>query len=422
MMKNIEPRSKIKAKIKIPGSKSITHRALITAALAKGDSTLTAFLDCEDTRYTLQALREIGADISIQGGSVSVSGTGGGFSPIRGEKEIFLGNSGSSYRLLLSVAALGRGNYFFTGNPRMHSRPIGDLVRALNNLGVKASCVEKEGYPPVLIEAEGIPGGMVKIPGSVSSQYISSILIAGPYADKAVEIEVTGKLVSRPYVDLTLDVMRAFGIDVEHDEYRYFRLPADKTYQPRSFVIEGDVSAASYFWGAAAVAGGTVITDNIYPFSTGQGDIAFLDILEEMGCNIRKEDDSVTVTGGKLSGIEVDMGAMPDIVPTLAAIALFAEGKTIIRNVPHLRYKESDRIADTALELKKIGGRVEEFGDGLIIYGGEKLRGAEIDPHNDHRLAMSFAVVGLKVPGIGIKDETCVDKSFPAFWELWAEL
>ena len=421
-MKKIEPRSHINAKVSIPGSKSISHRALIAAALAKGESRLEAFLDCEDTQYTLKTLRELGVEISAKGESVSVLGTGGEFSPIHRKKEVFLGNSGTSYRLLLSVAALGRGDYLFTGSPRMNSRPIGDLVMALNNLGVKASCVEKEGFPPVYIEARGIRGGRVKIPGTVSSQYLSSILLAGPYAEESVEIEVMGKLVSRPYVDLTIDVMSAFGIDVKHDEYHYFRLPEGEKYQSRGFTIEGDVSAASYFWAAAAVTGGTVITDNIHPYSTRQGDIAFLDILEDMGCKIQRGDNGVTVRGGGLSGVEADMGAMPDMVPTLAAVALFAEGKTIIKNVPHLHYKESDRISDTALELKKLGGKIEELEDGLMIHGGGKLTGAEVDPHKDHRLAMCFAVAGLKIPGIRIKEERCVDKSFPTFWELWAKL
>ena len=418
-MKEIRPRSHIDATVRIIGSKSVTHRALITAGLAKGESMLKEFLACEDTLYTVSALRELGIPISIEGESTAVSGTGGEFSPPAGRKEIFLGNSGTSYRLLLSIIALSRGEYIITGTTRMHARPVGDLVRALNGLGVEASCIEKNDFPPVYIKAKGIPGGRVDIPGDKSSQYLSSLLLCGPYAEKGVEIEVAGRLVSRPYVDVTIDVMKMFGIPVERDGYRYFRISGGQKYQPCLFKIDGDVSSASYFWAAAAVTGGSITTKNIHPDTTRQGDIALLDILEEMGCHVDRETDRVVVQGGVLSGIEVDMGAMPDMVPTLASIALFARGKTAIRNVSHLRHKESDRLRAIALEWGRMGGRVKELDDGIIVYGGERLSGAVIDPHNDHRLAMSAAVVGLRVSGVRIKNENCVNKSFPRFWELW---
>lgn len=418
-MIDIKPRSHINATVRIMGSKSVTHRALITAGLAKGESMLKEFLACEDTLYTVSALRELGVQISIEGESTAVSGTGGEFFPPAGRKEIFLGNSGTSYRLLLSIIALTRGEYILTGTPRMHARPVGDLVKALNRLGVEASCIERNGFPPVYIKAKGIHGGRVDIPGDKSSQYLSSLLLCAPYAEKDVEIEVTGRLVSRPYVDVTIDVMKMFGVPVNRDGYRYFRISGGQKYQPCLFKIDGDVSSASYFWAAAAVTGGSITTKNIHPDTTRQGDIALLDIIEEMGCHVERETDRVVVQGGELSGIEVDMGAMPDMVPTLAAIALFAGGKTAIRNVPHLRHKESDRLRAIALEWGRLGGRVEELDDGIIIYGGESLSGAVIDPHDDHRLAMSAAVVGLRVPGVRIKNENCVNKSFPRFWELW---
>ncbi len=421
-MKEIHPRPSIDASVRIPGSKSVTHRALITAGLADGESLLKEFLPCEDTLFTLSALKELGVQISIEGENTIVSGTGGKFPFVPGRKEIFLGNSGTSYRLLLSTVALARGDYILTGTPRMQERPIGDLVRALNNLGVEASCIEQDNFPPVLIRAKGIHGGRVEIPGELSSQYVSSILLSGPYAEKEVEIEITGRLVSRPYVDVTLDVMKMFGVQVNRDGYRCFRISAGQRYHPCQFIIEGDVSAASYFWGAAAVTGGTLTTENIHPHTTRQGDVLLLDILEEMGCRIERETERVVVQGGELSGIEVDMGAMPDMVPTLAAIALFAKGKTAIRNVSHLRLKESDRLGAVALEWGRLGGRVEELEDGIIIHGGERLSGKVMDPHNDHRLAMSLAIVGLRVPGIKIKNEQCVNKSFPRFWELWGGL
>jgi 3-phosphoshikimate 1-carboxyvinyltransferase len=333
-----------------------------------------------------------------------------------------MGNSGTSYRLLLTTAALAQGEILLSGSPRMQERPIGSLVKALNQLGVDASCIEQKDLPPVLIRAKGISGGRVEIEGTQSSQYVSSLLLSAPYADKDVEIRVTGNLVSKPYVDITLDVMKTFGISVVRDGYVYFKVPSGQRYQACRFQTDGDVSSASYFWAAAAVTGGTMITKNIHPHTTRQGDLGLLDILERMGCYVERRHDSVLVQGGVLSGIDVDMGAMPDMVPTLAAIAPFANGKTGIRNIAHLRHKESDRLHAIASEWNKLGSRIEEMDDGIIIPGGERLSGTTVDPHNDHRLAMSLAVIGLRVQGISVKNETCVTKSFPQFWDLWGKL
>lgn len=422
-MKQIKPRSSIDATVRIPGSKSITHRALIAAGLADGESSLRDPLACEDTSYTVNALRELGVEITIDGENASVSGTGGKFQTAVGIRDIFLGNSGTSYRLLLSTFALARGDFILTGTPRMRERPLTGLVRALNKLGVEASCIERDGFPPVFLRGRGtLAGGKVEIKGNQSSQYVSSLLLAGPYAQKDIEIVIMGGLVSRPYVDLTIDVMKGFGIQVDRDGDRYFRIPSGRRYEACQFTIEGDVSSASYFWAAAAVTGGTIVTENIHPHITHQGDIVFLDLLQEMGCLVERGTDQVVVQGKALSGIEADLGAMPDMVPTLAAIALFAEGKTSIRNVSHLRYKESDRLRSVALEWNRLGGRVEELADGLIIHGGSPLSGAIVDPHDDHRLAMSLSVVGLKIPGITVREEGCVQKSFPQFWELWERI
>ncbi len=421
-MKKIIPKNNIKSIVTIPGSKSITHRALIAAGLADGKSRLKSFLSCEDTIYTASTLQSLGVDIELYNDAAVVNGNGGIFKPASRRQEINLGNSGTSYRLLLSVAALADGQYVFTGSERMKERPIAYLVEALKGLGVDAVYMEKEGYPPVLINASGIKGGRVKIPGDISSQYISSLLLSAPYAKSELTIEIEGELVSRPYVDLTLDVMDAFGVSVGHENYQVFHVPKGQIYRAGEFVVDGDASSASYFWGAAAITGGRVRTENIHPFKNRQGDIRLLNILEEMGCRIESGNNFVTVSGSSLKGINADMGSIPDMVPTLAVIALFAEGKTVITNVSHLRHKESDRITDTANELRRIGGRVDEQEDGLIIYGGGKLTGAEIDPHNDHRLAMSFAMAGLKIPGIIIKNERCVSKSFPTFWDLWETL
>lgn len=421
-MKAIRIRSSINETATIPGSKSITHRALIAAALADGESLLKGSLSCEDTLYTVNGLRELGARIVANENNMKVIGTGGRFEHASGIRSIYLGNSGTSYRLLLSTVSLAKGRYILNCTPRMQQRPVGELVKALNKLGAKATCTAKEEFPPVYINTKGIRGGRVELRGEQSSQFVSSLLLAAPYAEKDTEIQISGALISRPYVDITIDVMRRFGIQVHREGYRSFKIPGGQRYASCNISIEGDVSNASYFWAAAAVTGGTVTTRNINPYNTRQGDIAFLDILEQMGSRVEREKDQVTIHGGALSGIEVDMNEMPDMVPTLAAVALFARGKTVVRNVQHLRHKESDRLSSIVLEWSRLGGKVEELPDGLIIHGGQPLSGIPVDPHDDHRMAMSLAVVGLKVPGVVIANEGCVKKSFPQFWQLWDKL
>jgi 3-phosphoshikimate 1-carboxyvinyltransferase len=421
-MEPIQIRSPVNATVKMPGSTSITHRALIAAGLARGVSRLKNVLICEDSRYTVNGLRELGIQITLKGDDAQILGAGGRFSNFDRTKEIFLGNSGTSFRLLLSTVALSRGEYILSGTPRMQKRPIGGLVSALSRMGVEASCPEKKGYPPVRIQSRGIAGGKVTIPGNQSSQFVSSLLLAGPYAKNAMEIEVNGQVVSRPYVDLTIEVMAHFGVSVIREDYHYYKIPLDQKYRSCRFSVEGDVSSASYFWAAAAVTGGTVTTQNIHPQTTHQGDIRFLDILEKMGCHVQCETTHVTVSGGPLCGIDVDMNTVPDMVPTLAAIALFAKGRTAIRNVPHLRHKESDRLKAVAMEWGRLGGNIHERPDGLIIQGDRKLHGTKVNTHDDHRLAMALAVVGLNVPGLIIENKGCVNKSFPRFWNLWKTL
>ena len=420
-MKTVNPKPSVNGTLIIPGSKSLSHRALIASALARGKSRLEGFLSCEDTLFTANALRLLGADLSLEGSRVTVVGNAGHFAAPRALREIYLGNSGTSFRLLLSIAALSSGSSVLTGTNRMHERPIGDLVEALKALGARISYHDCQGYPPLLTRGGGLHGGKVIIPGNKSSQFLSSLLLAGPYAREEVEIEVTGTLVSRPYVDITLGVMDDFGIPVARKGYRWFKIPSGITYQARSYIIEGDVSTASYFWAAAAVTGGSITTENIRP-GTVQGDIGLLRVLEKMGCHVKRFDDRISVMGGHLTGIEVDMGAMPDMVPTLAAIALFAEGETVIRNVSHLRIKESDRLHAIAQEWRRIGAAIEELEDGIVIQGGRPLAGTSVNSHNDHRIAMSLAVIGLNVKGIEIGDEECVTKSFPAFWSFWDAL
>ena len=404
--------------VTIPGSKSITHRALIAGGLAAGKTVLKNDLRCEDTRHTAHALKAMGVKMERNGETLTMEGIGEGACEQPFEKALYLGNSGTSFRLLLPVLALAKGRFLMTGTPRMRERPMGPLVDALQKLGAKVFCTNHNGLPPVHIASDGIPGGAVMLPGDASSQFLSALLLSGPYAEKDVEITVKGHLVSRPYVDVTVHVMAAFGVSVEREGYTKFRVPSGQHYEPRDYTVQGDASSASYFWAGAAVTGRTVTTRNIHPGGR-QGDIQLLEIFEAMGCTVVRESDRVSVTGGPLKGIDVDMGAMPDMVPTLAAAALFADGKTTIRNVGHLRFKESDRLSAVAAEWQKLGGRVDEFEDSLVVHGGHKLCGTQVDPHDDHRLAMSLAVVGLKVPGVRIQNPACVGKSFPEFWDLW---
>ena len=404
--------------VTIPGSKSITHRALIAGGLAAGKTVLRNDLRCEDTRHTAHVLEAIGVKMERNGDHLVMAGIGEIALDQPFEKALYLGNSGTSFRLLLPVLALIKGTFLITGTPRMQERPMGPLVDALCQLGAEVSCVNDNGRPPIRIASDGILGGAVALPGDASSQFFSALLLSGPYAQKDVEITVKGGLVSKPYVDVTIDVMAAFGVRVERQGYTRFSVSAGQQYQPRDYTVQGDVSSASYFWAAAAITGRSVTTRNIHPEGR-QGDIRLLEVFEAMGCVVNRETDRVTVAGGPLTGVDVDMGAMPDMVPTLAAVALFAEGKTTIRNVGHLRFKESDRLNAVTQEWRKLGGRVEEFEDSLVVHGGERLYGAEVDPHDDHRLAMSLAVVGLKVPGVLIQNPACVNKSFPEFWDLW---
>ena len=402
-MKKIQARTTLNASVGIPGSKSITHRALIAAALAEGESLLENHLVSEDILHTRKVLEELGAKIFVEGKALRVEGTGGIFSGSSRERTFNLGNSGTSLRLLLSVIALAPGHFVVTGSERMLERPVGPLVNALSRLGSNVSCTGREGYPPVAINGGGVRGGRVVMKGDQSSQYISSILMAAPCFLADTEIEIAGELVSKPYIDITIDVMEQYGVRVKRNGYAGFMIPSGQKYRPSRFVIQGDASSASYFWAAAAVTGGKVVTENIQAERTRQGDMGLLHLLEAMGCRVERKENSVVVSGGELKAIETDMSAMPDMVPTLAAVALFAKGKTVIQNVAHLRHKESDRLEAVRMECNRLGANVEETKDGLIIQGGEKLSGAVIDPHDDHRIAMSMAVVGLKVPGVVIE-------------------
>jgi len=406
------------AEITVPGSKSITQRALAVAALADGVSRLVGPLDSEDTRLFRNALAELGIAVEETGDVWSVRGAAGGFHAASGD--IFMGNNGTGIRFLVSMVALGSGQYLLSGTERMAERPIWPLLEALRSWGADARSVYGTGCPPVRIDARGLSGGETVLSAAKSSQFLSSLLIVAPYTREPARIRLEGPLVSRPYVDLTLAVMASFGAGVK-EEAGVFFVPRGR-YRAREYHVEGDASSASYFWAAAAVTGGRVTVRNI-PEHSLQGDAVFADILGRMGCGVEKGPGGVTVSGPSggtsLSGLDIDMGEWPDVVPTLAVVAAFAQGRTVIRNVGHLRIKETDRIRAVATELARLGARVEEMPDGLVIDGGMPIGGARVRTYDDHRIAMAFAVAGLRVPGIEIEDPECVKKSFPGFWEVW---
>ncbi len=416
----IRPTGPIRATLRPPGSKSLTNRALVCAALAEGESTLLGALDSEDTRVMIEALRVLGIPVAHdrQARSIHVTGCRGHL-PSQ-EASLYTANSGTTLRFLTAMVALGHGQYRLDGSPRMRERPVQDLIDALRPLGAEAICELDNGCPPVVVHAAGLAGGRTSIAGDISSQFLSGLLMASPYSARPVELLVSGPLVSKPYIEMTLSVMRAFGARVEVQGLERFLIPAGQVYQGRCYEVEPDASAASYFFAAAAVTGGQVTIEGLSRESL-QGDVAFCDCLAQMGCDVQYGDREITVVGRPLHGITVDMNPISDTVQTLAAVALFADGPTAITGVAHIRHKETDRLAAVATELRKLGADVEEQTDGLRIVP-RRRQGAEIDTYDDHRMAMSMAVVGLAQPGVVIRDPKCTAKTYPAFFEDLARL
>ncbi len=417
-MLTIPTREKSIAEVSIPGSKSITNRALVIGALARGETILSNWLDSEDTGVMITCLRNLGFTISTDGDHLRIQGRGGIIPAHQARLDTV--NSGTTMRFLTSLVALGAGGYSLDGSKRMRQRPIGGLLAGLRSLGVDARSVNENGFPPISVRTNGIPGGSCRLAGDISSQFLSSILICAPYAGEEVTIQITGELVSRPYVDMTLRMMKEFGISVAEVEPNLFTISPGQKYQERAYGIEGDASSASYFWAAAAITGGRVKVTNIGEKSI-QGDAGFPLILERMGATIRTGPDWTEVEGPVTRGIKIDLNKMPDMVLTLAVTSLFTPGRTVITNVANLRYKESDRLKALTVELKKIGATVEELPDGLVIEGGN-LHGAEIETYNDHRVAMAFSLAGLRIPGIKIQDPGCVNKTFPDFFDRFLNL
>jgi 3-phosphoshikimate 1-carboxyvinyltransferase len=404
----------IVGRIRPPGSKSITNRALICAALAEGTSLLSGALDSDDTQVMVGALKTLGLDVDHdpQARTIRVVGCGGKL-PNR-MADLYIGNSGTTVRFLAAMLATADGEFRLHGTARMHERPIQDLIDAVGRLGGRIESENKTGCPPIIVHASGLAGGRSTIRGDVSSQFLSGLLMAAPYAKTPIELVVEDTLVSQPYIHMTLAVMKSFGIATPTAVLSRFTTPLGK-YRGCDYEIEPDASAASYFFAAAAITGGRVTVEGLTRRAL-QGDVGFVDVLERMGCEVSESGNAITVVGRKLRGIDIDMNAVSDTMQSLAPVALFAEGPTRIRGVAHNRHKETDRIHAVAVELRKLGVEVNEFDDGLEIRPPAKLNGAEIDTYDDHRMAMSFALAGLKVPGVVIRDPDCTRKTYPEFF------
>ena len=412
----------VHASVRLPGSKSITNRALLLAALADGENLLRAPLHSEDTFYMAQALRALGVSVEeTPERDFHVTGRGGAFGAPKGP--LFIGNSGTTVRFLTAAACLTPPGVevILDGVARMRERPIRDLVGALLTLGAEAECLNGHGCPPVRVRGGDLSGGRCRLRGDISSQFLTALLQVAPYAQADVEIEIIGDLVSKPYVDITQAVMASFGVGLENDGCRFLRVQSGQRYGGREYVVEADASNASYFLAAAAVTGGTVTLENLGASSI-QGDIKFVDVLERMGCTVTHGVRTLTLTGPeRLQGIEADMEAIPDTAQTLAVAAAFADGPSHLTHLASLRVKETDRVRAVARELPKLGVQVEEGHDDWIIRppAGGNYTPAAINTYDDHRMAMSFAVAGLRVPNVVIVNPGCVAKTFPDFWARW---
>ncbi len=413
MTKSITPRQVKDQLVQVPGSKSISHRMVICAALSPGTSQIHNLLKSQDLSLTCQALEALGADIQQPSPTrVQVQGFNG--RPLAHKAPIFLGNSGTSMRLLTGIAALGNTRYTLTGDERMCQRPMKELLDALNLIQVNAGSNSPQGTPPVFVRGLGREGGRTCIDCSRSSQYLSSLLMMGALLDKGLVITLPGPPVSRPYIDLTLDIMTQFGVTGHRITDQEYQVPGNQTYEPGAYRVEPDLSNAGYFWAAGAITGRRIGVDHIRKNSL-QGDLTQIHILEKMGCSLHFSHNSIAVQGHELKGVDVDMGNTPDAVPAMAVVAAFAKGKTRITNIGHLRIKECDRIEAVSSQLIKMGIGVTQGDDFMEIQGGSP-QGASIETFNDHRIAMAFSVAGLVVKGMKIENELCVEKSFPGYW------
>ena len=415
----LKPISKIDGEINLPGSKSLSNRALLLAALAEGTTKITNLLESDDTRHMLNALKQLGINYTLSEDKKECSIVGNaGALHCDTAQELFLGNAGTAMRPLCAALCLGEGSYLLTGEPRMKERPIGHLVDALRQAGADISYIENEGYPPLQIEAGGLKGGEVSIDGAISSQFLTALLMAAPMAKNDMHITIIGELVSKPYIDITLHIMQAFGVEVENNDYKTFTVKAGQTYKAvESFMVEGDASSASYFLAAAAIKGGTVKVTGIGR-NTIQGDVQFVDVLEIMGARVEWGDTYISVTRDALNAIDMDFNHIPDAAMTIATMALFCEGTTTLRNIYNWRVKETDRLYAMATELRKVGAEVEEGEDYLKITSPKVLKHAAIDTYDDHRMAMCFSLLALDPVSVTINEPECTAKTFPTYFDV----
>ncbi len=419
----LAPVSSAHGEITLPGSKSLSNRILLLAALAEGETRISNLLNSDDVRYMLQALTALGVKLTLSDDKTGcvVQGKGGHFS-YDGALTLFLGNAGTAMRPLCAALAASDGEFTLNGEPRMYERPIGDLVDCLRATGADITYLGAESFPPLLVRGTRLHGGRVSIRGNISSQFLTAMLMTAPLCDDDLEIVVDGELVSKPYIRITLDVMQRFGVAVENHDYQRFVVRAGQHYQaPGDIMVEGDASSASYFLAAAAIAGGTVRVHGTGSSSV-QGDARFADVLEQMGAKVAWGDTWIEVSRGQLNGIDVDLNHIPDAAMTIATTALFAEGPTAIRNIYNWRVKETDRLSAMATELRKVGATVEEGEDYIVITPPAKILPAEIDTYDDHRMAMCFSLAAFGDSAITINDPGCTAKTFPGYFDLFNSL
>ena len=416
----LQPISLVDGTINLPGSKSVSNRALLLAALANGTTVLTNLLDSDDVRHMLNALSTLGVTYTLSADRTRCEVVGvGGPLQVTGEHELFLGNAGTAMRPLAAALCLGSNNIVLTGEPRMKERPIGHLVDALRQGGAQIEYLEQTDYPPIHLRG-GFVGGKVTVDGSVSSQFLTALLMTAPLAPQDTEITIKGDLVSKPYIDITLNLMATFGVTIENCDYQRFVIKAGQQYQsPGAYLVEGDASSASYFLAAGAIKGGKVTVTGIGRNSV-QGDIRFADVLEKMGAKITWGEDFIACERGELNAIDMDMNHIPDAAMTIATAALFAKGTTTLRNIYNWRVKETDRLSAMAIELRKVGAEVEEGEDYITVKPPAQLKFAEIGTWNDHRMAMCFSLVALSDTPVTILDPKCTAKTFPDYFEQLA--
>ncbi|AAV77735.1 3-phosphoshikimate 1-carboxyvinyltransferase [Salmonella enterica subsp. enterica serovar Kiambu] len=418
----LQPIARVDGAINLPGSKSVSNRALLLAALACGKTVLTNLLDSDDVRHMLNALSALGINYTLSADRTRCDITGNG-GPLRasGALELFLGNAGTAMRPLAAALCLGQNEIVLTGEPRMKERPIGHLVDSLRQGGANIDYLEQENYPPLRLRG-GFIGGDIEVDGSVSSQFLTALLMTAPLAPEDTIIRVKGELVSKPYIDITLNLMKTFGVEIANHHYQQFVVKGGQQYHsPGRYLVEGDASSASYFLAAGAIKGGTVKVTGIGRKSM-QGDIRFADVLEKMGATITWGDDFIACTRGELHAIDMDMNHIPDAAMTIATTALFAKGTTTLRNIYNWRVKETDRLFAMATELRKVGAEVEEGHDYIRITPPAKLHHADIGTYNDHRMAMCFSLVALSDTPVTILDPKCTAKTFPDYFEQLARM